>query len=328
MKFNLFSLFFLLTPFALTSQESKKASVNNPIPVYFEYNDDGRLGDHLLGYIKAKWICYKNNLPLSVKPFTYFDQLKISDIDKGLEKLPEKIKTIPVNSLEATLNEKDSTYVVSYYLPILTPLDFEKIQTDKIFVNELKKLIAPKASLDLIKPPKDQLSVAVHIRKGGGFDLPLKSVQIFDLKEAHVNVKSKEYVDKHHPLKFPPEQYYIDQIKRLSKIFNDKPLYLFIFTDDSEPEKLCQRIKKHVNLDNITYDYRKNSCNHDKNVLEDFFSMTHFDCLIRSGDSNFSKIIELLSNYKLVIYPKGYHWTKEKKKKFLIMDDIQTKFNH
>ena len=38
------------------------------------------------------------------------------------------------------------------------------------------------------------------------------------------------------------------------------------------------------------------------NVLEDFFAMTEFDCLIRP-DSNYSTVAEILGDYMLVMHP-------------------------
>ena len=40
----------------------------------------------------------------------------------------------------------------------------------------------------------------------------------------------------------------------------------------------------------------------DTNMLEDFFALTQFDCLVRP-DSNFSIAAEKISDFKIIIYP-------------------------
>lgn len=261
--------------------------------------EGSRFGDKLRHYIEAKWFAYQNNLTFYVKPFKYYDCLKAADVDLAIKKLP-------LEYFEAKTIHGSNC--------------FAKIKKDEVFLKELREVISPKIPLDLITPPKDIISVAVHIRKGGGYDLPLKSVQIFDLKDQHIPIKSNNYLDKYYPLRGVPEQYYIDQIKKISEFFHDQPLYVYIFTDDPNPSLLCERIKKHVKLDNIIFDCRKNECKHDKNVLEDFFSMLNFDCLIRGG-SGFSVIISLLGDFKVCISPVDYHWEMDKKRReYLIID--------
>lgn len=282
-----------------------------------------RLGDRLLLYSMAKWIAYKNKLPLRVEPFPYYEELMGSLIDLPLEKIPPNYNKNYVH-LESKLTKKNGSVYLIHAYPYGS--DIPTMKNDPYFLRLLRTAISPKAPLDLIIPPKHLISVAVHIRNGGGFDNPLISVQIFDSKETHHPVYSTEYQDKSNPLKFPPEQFYIDQIKKISEIFSNQPLYLFIFTDDANPSILCERIKKHVDLDNIIFDCRKSACRHDMNVLEDLFSMLNFDCLIRPSDSHFSSIVYLLGDHQVVIYPDSYHWeTDSENREYLIMDQIQIK---
>lgn len=316
----LFFFLFIQTVIVANPNSTPRLSI-----IYSDGSRGDRFGDQLIVYIRSKWISYKNHLPLYVRPFEYYDCLKASDIDLELEILPQGFNCKRGKDIDTeSLKKFDHIYIVTLY-PLLSDEFFDTLKKESTFLKQLRELISPKEPLNLITPPKDSISIAVHIRNGGGYDNPLKSVQIFSQKENHLSVHSEGYQDETNPLKFPPEQYYIDQIKRISKILSHKPIYLFIFTDDKNPSLLAKRIKKNVNLDNIIFDCRKSDTRHDKNILEDFFSMLNFDCLIRPGKSYFSKIIHLLGDFKIEIFPTNFHWIKDKKKReYLIMDDIET----
>ena len=175
-------------------------------------------------------------------------------------------------------------------------------------------MLQPVVSLPTITLPQDKVTVAVHVRKGGGFDQPLSSVQYYTKNM----VSRKFYADKEFPRKFPPEQYYVDQIKRISKLFNDAPLFVYIFTDDRSPLRLVDRIKKAVNKNNITFSCRNHDNVHNAHVVEDFYNIARFDCLIRSG-SNFALAAQILTgNHKVVIYPKHWQWVGRK----LVIDEV------
>lgn len=304
-----------------------QANLSGSDTYLYSASNGGRLGDRLLIYLKAKWISYKTDIPLVLKPCRYYEGLLLSDRETFLDKLPKNSKKILLDSIPETLKSIDNTYYIIRYYP---PLSLEKLyemREDRGFIEEIKKTIVPKEEISLITPPKGVVSVAVHVRKGEGYDLPLKSCQYFsieDMDTERVKVPEKTYVDWYHPLKFPPEQYYVDQIKALSNYFDNAPLYLFIFTDHPYPKEISDRIEKKVALDNITFDYRKIDCDSDKNVLADFFSMMFFDCLIRSGESYFSLISDLLCERKVTIFPKSSHWEKDNQDQYyLLMDDIQ-----
>lgn len=47
---------------------------------------------------------------------------------------------------------------------------------------------------------------------------------------------------------------------------------------------------------------RKTENNHHSNILEDFFAMMQFDCLIRP-ESNFSIVASKIADFKVVINP-------------------------
>jgi len=161
--------------------------------------------------------------------------------------------------------------------------------------------------------PQDKISVAVHVRKGGGFDQSLSSIQYYPSNM----ISRKFYADEKWPIKFLPEQYYVNQIKRISKLFDDASLFVYIFTDDRCPLRLVKRIEKAVNKCNITFSCRNCGNTHNTHVVEDFYNMARFDCLIRSG-SHFALASQLLGNHQVVIYPKHWQWVGRK----LVIDEV------
>lgn len=287
-----------------------------------------RIGDHLLVYIKAQWISYKTGLPLCIYPSKYYKNFPLIEKESIVTSLPKRgIQKIQINNFPTFLEKTPNTfYIVSYYPYPSMDLLYE-MKKDRVFIKRIQEMLVPTKKIPFFELPKDRTTVAVHIRKGTGIDDPLKSVQIFN-KEKIVTknalVSRKKYGDFIHPLKFAPEQYYIDQIKFLSEYLENKPLYVFIFTDDPNPFKIMKRVKNEVALDNIAFDCFHAVGRSEEELLRDFFLMMKFDCLIRPGRSYFSTISELLCEQKIVIYPKSHHFEKDEKDNYyLIMDNIQ-----
>ncbi|MGB8367544.1 MAG: hypothetical protein WCD44_04255, partial [Candidatus Babeliales bacterium] len=181
------------------------------------------------------------------------------------------------------------------------------MQEDEFFMKELKYMLQPVVKIPEIKLPSDTITVAVHIRKGGGYDQALSSLQYYKRDM----ISKRFYADKRWPRKFPPEQYYADQIIKISELLSDQPLFIYIFTDDRNPTGLVNRIKKAVNKSNITYSCRSRGNTYKTHVVEDLYNMARFDCLIRSG-SSFAVAAQLLGNHKIVIYPKSLQWEGRK----------------
>ena len=98
----------------------------------------------------------------------------------------------------------------------------------------------------------------------------------------------------------------------MSRLLEDCPLYVYIFTNDSDPIALMNYCKKCINKDNIEFGCRSNTNNGTKFIIEDFFAMAYqFDCLIR-GKSAFSYVAQLIGNHRIVIYTKGSQWADGK----------------
>lgn len=297
----------------------------------------GRLGDFLIAYMHAAWVSYKYNLEILYNPFEYSDQLEIHRKDALYTKNHKKMRHIslkPGMYLDQFINPKlnNVIYVIPYFpeskeehLPVNCPFSnhtrnlnqypfFDVDWNDLAFKKMLQEKIKPINSLSLIHPPKDRVSIAVHIRKNSnGFDLPL----INELEDESLYNPNQKYVDILLPLKHPPESYYIEQIKYLAEIYRDNKLYLFIFTDDVDPEKITNRIKSQIIHDDIVFDYRKNINNHFSNVLEDLFSILNFDCFIRP-DSNMTIAAGKIGNFKMLISPAHHTWVGKK----MIIDKV------
>lgn len=220
---------------------------------------------------------------------------------------------------------------------------------DRKFIKELRKFIKPLYKLTEIKKPQNLVSVAVHVRKGGGFDKPYKSIQEYEtnlqiqhyvdfihketiynyrilsnLRDAKISISPNTYsifkekfIDIPQPLKHPPDQFYIDQIKGLSAMLGDVPLFIYIFTDDQNPSDIMQRFKKAICNSNMTFACRQTGNNYYSNILDDLFAMSTFDCLIRPY-SSLSQIAELLGKHKIVISPRHGVWYGDR----LIIDEI------
>ncbi len=264
------------------------ASVLPIFPSTVSYNfSGGRFGDNLFAFTRALWISYKKGIPLSYRGFTYGDKLALSSLHRPLSrKLHQGIPRTPIKNQEDLnrMNSKDNTI---YLIPWRTyiPVDWN----DEGFKALLKKEIASKHPLPQLNLPADRLFVAVHVRAGSGPD-----------RTIHLR---RGFADKKHPTKFPPNSFYVEQLKRLSELLDDQPLYVHIFTDSRTPENFVELFKKEVNKPNIEYGYKRNA-----DVLEDFFNMARFDYFIRPT-SSFSAMAEKLSNRKIVIYPQKCIWT-------------------
>lgn len=270
----------------------------------------GRFGDNLVAYSHARWIAYTTNTPFIYRPFTYSDALKMHQINNVLTKKNKFKKKITypqypktgekVKSLE--IKADNNLYVIPYFPECLEELcqlrlwHFDVNWKDEHFLNLLRSEITPIEPLDLIKPAAGQLSLAVHVRRGGSYDVLFQSIK-----------RSRPTVDQRTPLKFPPDSFYIESIKNAYHYLGRQPLYVHIFTDDPDPEALVNYYRQEIPIQDLTFGCRQKNNAHDRNVLEDFFSLTQFDALIRP-QSNFSIMASKLGRFKLIISPKDYVW--------------------
>lgn len=349
----------------------------NPCVIIVNNPGAGRFGDQIVGYSKAKYLSWKYNIPFRLIPFQYSECLKMSeetcytswwyflhrvfyklfcrvvwvhteqDLIDALEYIDGPTRFIA--HINTRLNEhiKAQAGLDRYECSWVGSLMYELSVNYPVFGAELKKMLQPITPFHHAVLPKDAVTVAVHIRKGGGFhaDPVMIAEQYFSdysdkvaYKKIHVSqennhllddaltniptfdydLKSRGAADEIYADKFPPEQYYVDQIRNLSAFFDDAAMYVYIFTDDQDPHGLMERIKQNVGKHNVTYATRTTKNSHDSNVLYDWFFIADFDCLIRSG-SLFPYTAQLVGNHKVVIYPLHLKWINDR---ILLVDKV------
>jgi len=256
-----------------TSEETSSA-------VTYELNG-GRFGDNLSSYCRAIWISYRYNIPLLYKSFQYSDQLALDSYGSPMnKKVASQFKgklIIPKHNRYDIVRTSALLYIVEWKSKVSIGW------RNKDFMALLKKCVTLSSSPSKMEVPQNHVSVAVHVRTGGDYAPDRR-------------ICSKQ------PKRFAPHQFYVDQIKRIRSMFEDKNLYVHIFTDDSNPEVLMKKFEKSIEDEHITYGCRQQGNNCHAHVLEDFFAMTKFDCLIRP-ESLYSIYAERLGNHEVVIYP-------------------------
>lgn len=313
-------------------QTDKSIPLEKPVPTkkipaapttsMISYNfSGGRFGDCLVDYFHAKWLAFKYNLPLCFKPFEYSNLLAMDDIETeyDLKQFSQtknwgyEIEFKPlVNQSEGERKQKLTLHNI-YHFPEAASERGPKYGgawvevdwNDPGFKKEMIRALTPKIPLNIIEPPKDRLSIAVHWRRGSGKDA----------------ITTQNY----YPCKLPPEQFYLEQIVRVCKMNPDQPIYLQMFTDDKNPAALEEKIRKAIADAGLNNDivFGKYEGERIHPVLEDFFSMSKFNCLIRS-ESAFSLVAEKIGNHRLVISPSRFHtevdWAQDKGE--LVIDQI------
>jgi hypothetical protein len=273
------------------------------------------LGDNLYAYFHAKWLAFKYNLPLYNVQFPYADQFFLSDEDPFLKSFDDFQNIITTtNEDDLKLDTNSSLFLIPYFpesteynydrnknYPIWHP-PFEVDWEDPEFHSKLVRSLTPKNSGLIAKIPKNQLSVGVHIRRGGGVD-PL---------EERLRV----------PLRFPSDDYYIQQIKRVARIFKDQPLHVYIVTDDLTPSLIAKRYKNTIDNPNIYFDCRSEKNGPSHNILEDFFLISQLDCLILP-QSHFSLMASKIEDHSILITPIHANFVNNS----FEIDEIELNFN-
>lgn len=299
-----------------------------------------RLGDDIVIYAKAKWLALKNDLDLYYRPFAESHKIALDVVEKKYHPdIGRKFNFSKRVNFEHDIADKQSqpTLYTSHlltYIPSISnnslshsspPGDTnindicEAALVDPEFGAHMKKILQPTISLPTLNLPSDKITVALHVRKPSRWDKSLISEQFYQ-KEGLIPTappKNPHFSDVYHPFKFPPLQFYVDQLILLSSLLDDAPMYIFIFTDDNNPMHLQALFEEKCNKSNITFDCRKDENRWDRNIIEDMWELSQFDCLIRSW-SHFSSTAQMLGNHKIIIYPRTYFWSDNK----LVMDEI------
>ena len=267
----------------------------------------GRFGDNVFNFVRALWLSHKHNLTLEYTPFPYSNLLRINTF---FSKTKHYDKTIIFNH-ENVLKEKlkylgNCLFVQNFYTYVGDPYTyrFEYPEFNKL----LQEVLTPINKERLLALEKtDSATVAIHIRKPSKSDSPLFSPQLYNGKTA-ARRASFRFSDKMHPAKFPPTQYYIDQIADLSSYLGDPPLHVYIFTDYADPKGLTNTFIEKIAKDNIEYHFFQDNNGKDA-LIRDYWLMSQCDYLIRSH-SYFSLIAQLVGHHKIIITPCRWRWEK------------------
>lgn len=296
--------------------------------------DQSRLGDQILSYATAKWLSYKYAIPFIATKFNGSESFVIDRVDRCLDDETQKsfkqiIEVTTEDELIAHLRsaQVSTLLIVSYSTGLHYPVELvANFQWPDMYTNmyfyssrhpqfrdELKKGLVLKNQPKAIKFPEDRISVAVHVRKGSGGDTEQTSVQYAD-EWAEIIAKKikKPYLikgtDMYFPLKLPPEQFYVDQIIRLSQFLNNQPLFVYIFTDDKNPQQIVGRFKQRIKLPNIEFACEQTDAaeRHAErmSIIDDIYNMARCDCLIKPS-SGLSLISQFIGDHKVVIYPQN-----------------------
>lgn len=267
-----------------------------------------RLGDRLLIICAVKFLALTHDLDFYYRPSQFLVDCMLSDTEV---KFDDSIKARYKKTIEFTEPAFKNAGPSTLFLAPWSTIDylfhhFGKRHIFRAYFDQLQMMVTPKILLPTLEIPHDTISVAVHVRKGEGYDQPLSSKQIY--KKAAIETKGKEKsADRSWPSKFPPEQYYIDQIRLLEDFLADKKITFFIFSDSLNPQDLTARIEKNCAKENATFINASSS--RSDSPLIDMYKMAACDCLIRA-ESSYSMVSQIMGNHKLVFSPQSCEWRK------------------
>lgn len=269
----------------------------------------------MVGYLHAKWVSYKYGFRFLYKPFPYSEEFALHEQEElwTEEKEKEFDRVILCQNEDSFLHPTSDNLL--YRIPFFSDLEEDRKfhqewlslsidWQDAGFRQLLRSSFSPLKSQKAAVTPHEPhyITVAVHVRRGGGADN-----------------YGAPYL---WPMRFASDAYYIESLRKLSSFFPHLPIYAHIFTDDPNPKQIAVEFQNHLNDLPISFSYREQDNRHDAHVLEDFFAMMHFDCLIRSA-SNYTLIPSLIGNYKIVMTPKSGHWViVEGSRVEYIIDDV------
>lgn len=300
----------------------------------------GWFGDNILHYIKTKWLAYKYNLTFYFRPFDNAHLLSMSVNEPQLpaNQIIFNRHLLITREEQISHNLHDGTLLVlEAYSPGVgfeteNLIDYLLLNSPQGFIDSIRPHLQPTKKVALPALPENMISVGVHIRKPLVTDYPLFGMQEFDtshytlhdeiipifktsvLQNRLGNMKTcackSLYADINEgPLKFPPTQYYIDQIRKLSEFLDDAPMFVHLFSCLADQTELYETIKKGVNKNNIVYAH--DLIDWQAGLIEDMYALSSYDCLIKSI-STFSSISQLIGDHAICIVPGDFFWDDKK----------------
>jgi hypothetical protein len=273
-----------------------------------------RLGDRLLIISAVQYFALKNGLDFYYYPSSLLDKFTLSIYNNQFNQNVKACYKHIVTFNEATCNQAapSTLFMAPWSVIDAFCLNFNKRHLQRDLFEHLQTMLTPLIDVPKLDIPDGYVSVAAHIRKGDGYDAPLRSAQIYKNVDPifwgdnHQSQKQhRRASDDEWPNKFPPEQYYIDQINFLADLLADEQIICFIFSDSHDPEALTRRIAHHCNRKNINF-VNATSDKSDSPII-DMRRIASCECLIRA-QSAYSIVAQIMGNHKIVISPKACAW--------------------
>ncbi len=306
---------------------------NKNSAITYTFDGAGRFGDCILIYCKAQYYAMYYGLPIIYKPFPFSDQLCTHAYHKQypytgdtLFRATKKVKSkTDINKEEhnilytidlfTSLTEKphvadpgNKSMLNDHWVNFLADEIHEKMLEDITYYALIKnriRFLNPQA----IMLPSSTVRLAVHVRTGGGYDGQLYSSRFKDvanITSCRIPNVTQRFHDCVFPLKFPPEQFYVDQINTLAEALEGHSLYVEIFTDDREPDTMLSAFRSKCKGKNISIQLGTKSAWY-VTPIHDLYRMTQFDCIIKPC-SSYSGVAQIMGDYKVIIYPDKHCW--------------------
>jgi len=273
----------------------------------------GRLGDQLLVYVKAKWFSYYYKTDFVLTPFDGFEQFRFFSSERHI--LPGVAAKILLDDEKLLLQSQEEQETVLYHVHLHSKSllwgDWYDHTTwygcvdDAHFKSHIQDMLQPVANVSLLQLPTDRVTVALHVRRGGGFDKPTLSPSM--VQKWWYKLRYIAYADQAAPLKFAPDSFYCTALRMLSEMLNHVPMYVYIFTDDFDPSAIARAYQDALNMPQVTFDFRLTEHGPDQHVVDDIVNMSRFDCLIRP-ESSFSKVADIMGNHAIILFPHAKRW--------------------
>lgn len=281
--------------------------------ISYEVDQAGWLGTDLYKYIKAKWISHKYNIPFFYQPFQMSEELMVDTLEDHSAILFKH--ELPLTSISDFSPKSKSIYYIDHkyqdpdWDDPFEVCSWSELRHDAKFLAHIRKRLKPNAPGRQVRIPKNCATLAVHIKRGNIGKYPLFSEQTFSTYDKTQKGPSLDlpFADIKDPLRFPPLQFFIREIKSISQHESNRPLYVHIFTDAENPKDILNTVRDGVGLSNITYGIREEENSYADHIFDDLFALTQFEYLIRPR-SSFSQIASLLADYKVIRYPVNAFW--------------------
>lgn len=288
----------------------------------------GRLGDQMIAYAQTLWFSHIYDLDFFYNPFDHASNFVLHTAhnlvySKDIEAEFNKIVPITKNT-SFDFNDEKTLYFNSLNTKKSPFENLDSIQKIALeypwFKKLLQQLFTPIFYIQKLNIPKEFISVAVHIRMGSGTDKGciskpfFNTLEYYNLPEKIIDKSDlkKLFSDEQYPNKFPPYQFYIDQINLLIRLFPNKKFLIYIFTDHKNPIYVANLLSNHIDSKNQCL-FKTSLSKREKplsSVEQDFYWMSQCDFLIRAG-SNLSRAAQLFGNHSLVIYIKNARWHED-----------------